>query len=210
MVDDANIWREIDSRQTSMIYSAWHVEKKKLIELLHGPGEYAIEIGSFAGSTSRVLGVACRGMGKRLICIDPWEGELEERQLSGYLDAISDLLDSIITIRARSSQALHLLPPDIRGNVSLLFIDGNHVYPEPLYDMQHYWPLLADGGAMAVHDIFDVWWHAGILRALTEFFVDKPGYCLEALNFMPSDREALDAAHHCSGLIWAVKGRILV
>lgn len=207
-VDDTNLWRQIEGRRTSMIYSAWQVEKEKLIELLHSPGHYAIEIGSFGGSTSRTLGFACRALDKKLVCIDPWEDDLGKQQFPKYLEAISDLQDSVITIRARSCEAVQMLPDDLPGNVCLLFIDGNHIYPEPLRDMQCYWPLLAKGAAMAVHDIFDVWWHGNIFRSITEFFYDKPGYCLEAINYIPSIGEAEDAEHHCSGLVWVFKGKL--
>lgn len=52
---------------------------------------------------------------------------------------------------------------------------------------------------------FDVWWHAGVFQSITEFFRDKPGYCLEAMNYIPTLKEAEDAKHHASGLIWAFK-----
>lgn len=199
------IWRKIGARPTSMVYSAWRAEKERLMQFLLGPGHYAIEIGSFAGSTSRALGVACEFLDKQLICIDPWEGENGEEQYGQYLQAIADIRGSVTTIRARSCAARSLLPEDAHGNVCLLFIDGDHTYPGPLYDMRFYWPLLAEGGAMAIHDIFDVWWYGGILKSLTEFFVDKPGYCLEAMNFIPTSKQARDAKHGSSGLIWAFK-----
>jgi predicted O-methyltransferase YrrM len=194
--------RHLDDLTTSMVYSAWRIEKRKLIEFLFCSGEYAIEIGSFAGSTSRALGIACKMLKKRLVCIDPWEGEKEQKQYERYLDAISDIQDTVITIRADSSAAVRMLPADLPGNTCLLFIDGDHNYPKPLHDMSNYWPMLSSGGVMAVHDIFDVRWHAGIFRAVTEFFQDKPGYCLEAMNYIPTQAEAKDAEHLSSGLIW--------
>jgi hypothetical protein len=208
--DGGDLGRGRDISLDATVYSAWRVEKEKLTELLHNPGRYAIEIGSFGGGTSRTLGIACQALGKTLICIDPWEDELGEQQLPRYLAAVADLGKSVITIRARSSQAIQLLPKDLPGNVCLLFIDGDHAYPQPLYDMEQYWPLVGDGGAMAIHDIFDMWWHRDIFRSLTEFFLDKPGYCLEAINYVPSKEESVTAKHQSSGLIWAIKGKTLL
>lgn len=197
----------VSTMTSDMVYSAWKIEKQKLVEFLLGPGHYAIEIGSFCGSTSRVLALTCKILRKQLICIDPWQTKEDQSRYLRYLENIKNLADTVITLRASSCAALELLPSDVRGNVCLLFVDGDHAYPQPLHDMIHYWPLIAEGGVMAVHDVFDVWWHGGIFRALTEFFEDKHGYCLEAINYIPTPDEARDAKHSSSGLIWAFKGK---
>jgi hypothetical protein len=197
--------KRIDNRQPSMIYSAWKVEKQKLVEFLLRPGHYAIEIGSFCGGTSRILGLACKSLRKQLICVDPWKGDEGGECYSQYWNNVADLEGTVITLKAASCDALELLPKDIRGNACLVFIDGDHAYPQPLHDMTHYWPLLAAGGVMAIHDIFDVWWHDGIFHAVTEFFKDKPGCCLEAMNYIPTSDESRVARHHNSGLIWAYR-----
>lgn len=205
MITIDEIFLEVDKRETSMIYSAWRIEKQKLTEFLFGPGKYAIEIGSFKGGTSRVLAVACRLLGKKLVCVDPWEGQTDQENYIEYLSVIEDVKESVITIRAKSSDALQFLPIDLPGNLCLLFVDGDHTYPEPLKDMISYWPLLATGGVMALHDIFDVRWHSDIFRAVNQFFRDKSGYCLEAINYIPDPSQVTAAEHRSSGLIWTTK-----
>lgn len=206
MVGHSPVLERSDFGEGNMVYSAWKAEKAKLIEFLLCPGHYAIEIGSFCGGTSRALGLACKLLRKRLICIDPWQGEEGQDRFSRYQLNISDIMDSVITLKTTSCNALRLLPSDVKGDVCLVFVDGDHVYPQPLHDMTHYWPLLAQGGVMAIHDIFDEWWHGCVFRAVTEFFKDKPGYCLEAMNYIPYADEVTAARHHSSGLIWTYCG----
>ncbi len=143
-------------------------------------------------------------LNKKLICIDPWESD---QCFVEYSNTIANLGDSVITVRARSSEALSMLPKNLSGNACLLFIDGDHNYPQPLYDMLNYWPFLSEGGALALHDIFDIAWHGGVFRSVTEFFRDKPGYCLHAMNYIPTLAETNYAGHHSAGLIWACKGK---
>lgn len=97
--------------------------------------EYVVEIGSHSCGTlwaiSQVVNDKCK-----LVAIDP--------------DFQSKLNDSRITyLDMRSEDALEY----INKSINFLHIDGDHWHDAPQRDWNLYFPLVAKGGLIAIHDI---------------------------------------------------------
>ena len=119
-----------------------------------GPQPVVVEIGSHQGRSTLVLGEAVRGLGGRLVAIDPFvEGRLfggqstrskfEDNVRAAGLDATVELLAEYST-KAR---------PTWQGTIDLLYIDGKHDYWTLSDDLR--WSRHQSAGSpILVHDCF--------------------------------------------------------
>lgn len=193
-------------------FSTWPAEKEQLAELLHtSPGKYALEIGSFRGCTTAILGKKCLdleeiGIEKRLLAIDPWDNAQDFSDDSVYYDFLENIKESaskITVIRAKSSTVLPLLPADLEGNCGFIFVDGDHSYEGTLLDLKMYHPLLMSGGVIAIHDVLDTKGWEGVGRAVDDYF--KDGHTVHYLKYVPTGQEKCAYQHGISGLAWVFK-----
>jgi predicted O-methyltransferase YrrM len=122
-----------------------------------------VEIGSFHGRSTTVLGLAARD-GVEIVAIDPHVGsdrgpeEYAEDRDTGDADTRTfratleraGLGDRVRHVRLRSQDALGA----VDGPVDLLFVDGAHRYAPALDDLERWGARVAPGGTMLVHDAF--------------------------------------------------------
>lgn len=114
-----------------------------------------------------------------LYLIDPYEpyegyeeGKLHGKEEDLAREALRDHSDRIVWVKKMSSEALGSLP----DGMDFVYIDGNHSYEFVRADMDLYYPKLRHGGTLGGHDIGNAIRkskHDGVVRAVTEFAVEK-------------------------------------
>ena len=68
------------------------------------------------------------------------------------------------------------------SSIDLLFIDGDHGYPQVKKDLENYWPKVKAGGVLLGHDYQAP--HPGVIRAADEFFGEKKSLLKNSSVFM--------------------------
>ncbi len=156
-----------------------------------------LEIGSWCGESSTVLGKIAKEKKGRLFCIDWWKGNIgmELEHIAKRVDIFSvfwgnmkreGLDDAVIPIRARSDMVSDIFP---EGFFDFIYIDGDHRYKGALNDIKSYAPLLKQGGIICGDDCegyvsdydgdfleigksFDAYEsiHCGVILAVAEYF----------------------------------------
>jgi len=133
---------------------------KRLAEVSANQGSNFLEVGSWCGDSTLILGEVAKKRNGHLFCVDWWKGnpgtELDEiakkqdifalfwrRVLSAGLD------DVVIPIRSRSEFVFTVLAKE---SFSFVFIDGDHTYQAVLDDIRNYAPLVGRGGILCGHD----------------------------------------------------------
>ncbi|WP_421790968.1 class I SAM-dependent methyltransferase [Hyphobacterium sp.] len=130
-----------------------------------------LEIGGYCGKSALYLGIAARDAGTKLFSIDHHRGSEEHQPGEGYFDP--DLYDE-------AAQAVDTLPVFRRNilgagledfvipivgksadiarywttRLGFVFIDGGHSMPAAQADYDGWSPLVAEGGILAIHDVF--------------------------------------------------------
>jgi predicted O-methyltransferase YrrM len=120
--------------------------KKPLVDVEIGTG-----FGQNAISLLRELSI------ERLYCIDPFvayaDGEVKIQRnfllKSEYTLKMLSKFKNVTLIRKTSSEARKEIPK----NVDFVYIDGNHGYDYVLADLQNFYPLTAENGIIAGHDL---------------------------------------------------------
>lgn len=125
-----------------------------------------IEIGSLFGKTATAIafGLADRGKGDRLLCIDPFEAWPGEEPLRTYLEAFAPQTPQerfmqtlaendvknvdLIVAKSKDPQARVA----VNGPVRFVFIDGDHRYEAVKADVEWLLPFMAPGGIMVLDD----------------------------------------------------------
>jgi hypothetical protein len=122
------------------------------------PKESIVEIGSYKGRSTIVLGGAAKGSGVSVFAIDPHEGQIPGKPVPPTWDIFLEnvrgpgLLSPdgpVVPIRSRSGVHADL------GPLSLLFIDGAHDRVSVLHDWINYAPTVAPGRFVAFHDYWN-------------------------------------------------------
>jgi predicted O-methyltransferase YrrM len=111
-----------------------------------------VEIGTAAGrGSTRIAGEYVRRTGGTLYCIDPHT----ERSYLAFLAnlRIFELESTVLPIRANSIEAAPLFDD---GSLDAVFVDGSHIYPDVLADIDAYLPKIRSGGLILGHDLHDV------------------------------------------------------
>jgi len=137
-----------------------------------------LEIGSYCGKSSIYIGSACKENNSVLFSIDHHCGSEEQQPGEAYFDselydmesgkidtfkffrkAISDfgLENTVIPIVGRSE----IVGRAWRTPLSLIFIDGSHVYESVLADYEIWQGNLIPGGYIIFHDVFPDPSHGG-------------------------------------------------
>lgn len=155
----------------------------------------AVEIGSYQGLSTIFLGLAAKMTDRALIALDHHRGSEENQagwqfhdsslveQVSNRMDTLylfrrtidlADLEKTVVIVVAESSAFARLYP----GEIAYLFIDGGHARDIAHSDYDNWAPKLAEGGVMAIHDVFMNISEGGrapyelYLRALSDNFVE--------------------------------------
>src|SRR5580765_2683598 len=120
-----------------------------------------LEVGSWCGDSSVILGTVIREHGGRLFCIDWWKGNAgtELADVAAREDVFSlfwqricraGLEDVVVPIRGRSDVVAPLLKPN---SFRLVFLDADHRYEGITRDIRDYAPLVSrNGGILCGHD----------------------------------------------------------
>lgn len=131
-----------------------------------------LEIGSYCGKSTVVLGSACQKNGSILYAVDHHRGSEEHQKGEFFHDpelydeteaqfdsfgefrrniALADLHDTVVPIVASSEVASrHWQTP-----LAMVFIDGGHSLEAALNDYRCWAGHILRGGILAIHDLFD-------------------------------------------------------
>ncbi|MFN3523130.1 MAG: class I SAM-dependent methyltransferase [Phenylobacterium sp.] len=131
----------------------------------------ALEIGAYCGKSAVYIGAACKQAGSMLFSLDHHRGSEENQpgweyhdpelwdEDAGALDTLPHLrrtlrragLEEVVTpIVGRSADVARVWG----ARLGLLFIDGGHTMGAALGDYRGWTPHLAQGGVLAIHDVF--------------------------------------------------------
>ena len=131
------------------------------------PGLSIVEIGSWKGKSTVWLASGLRpSAGTQVFAIDPHERSLEDSN-AVTLDDLkrnlqrSGVMDAVVPIVATSHDAASTFDK-LPG---VIFIDGSHLEEAVRIDLEDWFPKLADGGVLALHDVLNERW-SGPRRAL--------------------------------------------
>jgi len=131
----------------------------------------AVEIGSYCGKSTVLLGAAARQTGGLLYTVDHHHGSEEHQAGWEYHDAslvdpVTGLFDTLPTLRHTLDAAGlddHVVavvgrsPVVARGwrtPLRFLFIDGGHTEEAAQRDFEGWAPWVQPGGALVIHDVF--------------------------------------------------------
>ena len=136
--------------------------------LLDGVG---VEIGTYCGKSTVMLGAAAQQTGGVLFTIDHHHGSEEhqpgwEYHDSSMVDDVTGLFDTLPTLRRTLDSAglddnviaivgkSSVVARSWRTPLQLLFIDGGHTDAAAQQDFAGWVPWVAVGGALVIHDVF--------------------------------------------------------
>lgn len=117
-----------------------------------------LEIGSLYGGTlwywmQNVPGVEIVSVDIGVGAPDSRHKEVEYNRLNLWDEWARQTGSKVIQIRADSMATSTI--DQVRAHIpfDFVFIDGGHKYNEVMSDWQNYWPMLREGGLLAMHDI---------------------------------------------------------
>lgn len=152
------------------------IEEAKLLYALASQvpvGGTIVEIGSYQGRSTVLLGLGAKEAGARLYSVDPHE-EYDEGDTHYGMTDNQHYYENLVkfdvgsVVRTLNIHAGHMhshwLPP-----IDLLFIDGSHKYDDVSDDL-FYWSKLTFG-KIAIHDTAGH--HPDVTRALADFMRDN-------------------------------------
>jgi predicted O-methyltransferase YrrM len=172
-----------------------------IMSLLHGivmgSGiQRIVQLGTHAGYSALLFGFYLRQMhaqrGVFSLEVDSSLGEVAREWLARAG------LTSIVRVELRSSldPASPTLARDYLGGApELIFLDSSHEYQQTFDELEAWYPELASGGIIALHDTsefaasFDVTRQGGVHRALREWRKAHPGIEVISLNHNVSTTE---------------------
>lgn len=158
---------------------------------------YMLEVGSWCGQSTSVLGRVVKRFLGHLFCVDWWRGNpgvgFMERAIAEGVDVYGvfwkrmqelGLDDVVVPVRGRSDVVLPVLGDKF---FDFVFIDGDHRYSVVKNDIVWGKKLVRSGGILCGHDLdrraeeLEVWWleehseddvadgvHPGVARAVSE------------------------------------------
>lgn len=134
------------------------------------PQGLCVEIGSYCGKSTIILGAACQQAGSALLAIDHHRGSEENQPGEEYFDPDLDDgaggMSSLDQFRANIKRAgledtviPALSPSALVARLPLaapafVFIDGGHSMPAALADYRNWGTRVMAGGLLAIHDVF--------------------------------------------------------
>jgi len=120
-----------------------------------------LEIGSWAGQSTMVWGLACKKRGRgKVFCVDTWKGadnviwmqNMKHKILKLFYHNIkaSGLEDHIVPINGSSDEIANILRKD---SFNFIYIDGNHSYKQFKKDLVNYMKSVKVGGILCGDDL---------------------------------------------------------
>ncbi|WP_213982365.1 class I SAM-dependent methyltransferase [Sphingomonas sp. dw_22] len=136
-----------------------------------GGAAHLVEIGSYCGKATLLLGAAAREGGGRVTAIDRFDGILGSREERLHREAPSRIrFDRVIAdtglaeiVSARTGEAPATMPSE---PIDLLLIDGLHDYPAVAADFAAAEPWLTPGARVLFHDYAD--YFPGVMALVDE------------------------------------------
>ena len=137
----------------------------------YAPRGPVLEVGSYCGKSTIYLAAGARAAGQLVVTVDHHRGSEEHQPGWEYhdpalVDPVTGRLDTLPTLRAtlaaagledhvvlvvgRSADVARLWATPL----GLVFIDGGHTETAAVTDYESWAPLVAPGGALAIHDVF--------------------------------------------------------
>jgi MMP 1-O-methyltransferase len=134
-------------------------------------GGPVLEIGSYCGKSTIYLAAAARAAGQVVVTLDHHRGSEEHQpgweyhdphlvdRATGRLDtlpslratlAAAGLEENVVVVVGRSADVARLWGTPL----GLVFIDGGHTDAAAITDYEGWAPWVAQGGALAIHDVF--------------------------------------------------------
>lgn len=153
-----NPTRDIKRKQMAVDEQA--IVLTSLAESVAHNGCKLLEIGTWCGDSSMVLGEVARKHNGHLYCIDWWKGNTgtELEQIATKQDIFSffwervlknELADVIIPIRCKSEDVAGILAAD---TFDMIYIDGDHRFESVQRDIINFAPLVRPGGILCGDD----------------------------------------------------------
>ncbi|MBN1788436.1 MAG: class I SAM-dependent methyltransferase, partial [Sedimentisphaerales bacterium] len=152
---------KIDIKESQLHSDEQRVVLRKLAEYAARPGCKFLEIGSWCGDSTVLLGKVAQNHGGRLYCVDWWKGNIDT-ELAGIAEKVDvfsffwkkicdeRLEDVIVPIRSRSDLAADILKKHM---FDMVFIDADHRYEAILKDIKRYAPMVRKKhGVLCGHD----------------------------------------------------------
>ena len=166
-------------------------------------GAIFVEIGSWVGNSSSILGEVAKRDGCHVYCIDHWRGSPRtwQREIAGgcfetfrHNMEVLELGRVIHPLVMESATAATIFAD---GIADMVFIDADHRYKSVKQDLKLWWPKVKEGGVLCGHDCegyyldfpqeirkrinetldrdfpADLHCHAGVIKALHDYFGHK-------------------------------------
>ncbi|NNG38587.1 class I SAM-dependent methyltransferase [Flexivirga sp. ID2601S] len=128
-----------------------------------------LEIGTYCGKSTLLLGDAARAVGASLVTVDHHHGSEENQPgwewhdtslvdpRTGRLDTLPHfrpVLDSLADVCSAVIGGTEVVAKWWTSPVELLFLDGNHTEETAQHDYRAFAPHVVPGGLLLVHDVF--------------------------------------------------------
>lgn len=152
-----------------------------------------LEIGTYCGKSTLILGAAARRTGSSLVTVDHHHGSEEnqpgwEWHDESMVDPASGRLDTFGTFRPALDAMADVCTAVVASTavvarwwtspITLLFLDGNHTEDTAQFDYASFAPFVVPGGMLLVHDVFpdpadggQAPWHV-VQRAIGDGFLE--------------------------------------
>lgn len=132
------------------------------------PGTW-LEIGTYCGKSTLLLGAAARSQGARLVTVDHHHGSEENQPgwewhdstmvdpRNGLLDTLPHfrpVLDALSDVCSAVVAKTEVVAGWWNSPIELLFLDGNHTERTAQHDYRAFARHLVPGGLLLVHDVF--------------------------------------------------------
>ncbi|MBF0344766.1 MAG: class I SAM-dependent methyltransferase [Nitrospirae bacterium] len=151
----------MELKETQLASEEQRIILKQLAESVARPGCRFLEIGSWCGDSTTVIGRVAREFGGHLYCVDWWKGNVgtdlvdiasSEDVFTTFWKRITaeGLDDVVIPIRCRADLAPVILK---ENSFDFVFIDADHRYSQVFQDIHSYMTLVKrPGGLFCGHD----------------------------------------------------------
>lgn len=180
---------QVKGDKVEELYSPFPFTDALLLNALvtKNPCSVTVEIGSWTGQSSCILGLEVKKQGGKMFCIDNFKGSPESNQVE-YTEGVKDVLtrnlerfdlDKTVTILEGSSDSFVDMFED--ESIDFMFIDADHRYSQVKRDLVNWFPKMKVGGVMTGHDFDSLIYneeyvekdyvekvHHGVVKALSE------------------------------------------